>query len=191
MTRKINAARAFVVGVAVCSTCAPRVHAGEAAEAAVVTDEEIEQALSPAPRTRGLTTRGLTTRGITVKEREEEQTERQAAIDLSVPFELNSSQLQPTAVAQLRQLESALQSSALRSSRFLIAGHTDGTGNPAYNQDLSMRRAESVRQYLVAAGIDAARLEAQGFGAAQLLTPDQPADPANRRVEIRNLGELP
>jgi outer membrane protein OmpA-like peptidoglycan-associated protein len=175
------------------SALLPAVHSGEPPAGNVVSDKEIERALSPEPRTRSLT------RGITIKAREEEkgkdegkdEEERRATIDLRVPFELNSSRLQPTAIEQLRQLQSALQSAALHNSRFMIAGHTDGTGNAAHNRELSMRRAEAVKQFLVTSGIGAARLDTAGFGAAQLLTPNQPANPANRRVEIRNIGELP
>jgi outer membrane protein OmpA-like peptidoglycan-associated protein len=167
------------------------VHCAEPPTGNVVSEKEIEQALAPAPRTRGLT------RGITLKPREdepgrnEEANERQAAIDLSIPFDLNSSRLQPAAIEQLRQLASALQSAVLRESRFLIAGHTDASGGATYNRELSARRAEAVKQFLVAAGIDAVRLETEGFGAGQLLTPDQPDSPVNRRVEIRNIGGAP
>lgn len=181
--------RPFVLVILAGSALSPAVRSGEPPAGNVVSDKEIERALSPAPRTRSLT------RGITIKAREEasreEATEGQEAIDLSVPFELNSSRLQPAAIEQLRQLESALQSAALRKSRFMIAGHTDGTGNAAHNRELSVRRAEAVKEFLVTSGIEAARLETAGFGAAQLLTPDAPANPANRRVEIRNIGELP
>jgi outer membrane protein OmpA-like peptidoglycan-associated protein len=48
-----------------------------------------------------------------------------------------------------------------------------------------------VRKALIARGIDAARLDARGFGEDQLSRPDRPNDRANRRVEIRNLGAAP
>jgi len=70
--------------------------------------------------------------------------------------------------------------------RVAIAGHTDSTGAPAYNRDLSQRRADAVKRYLVEHGIDAARIETRGAG------PDEPIDtnrtPAgrakNRRIEF-------
>jgi outer membrane protein OmpA-like peptidoglycan-associated protein len=52
-----------------------------------------------------------------------------------------------------------------------------------------LRRAEAVKRYLVVNGVEASRLDAVGFGAERLALPDRPEDAANRRVEIRNLGE--
>jgi outer membrane protein OmpA-like peptidoglycan-associated protein len=67
-----------------------------------------------------------------------------------------------------------------------IEGHTDNTGGSAHNDDLSKRRAQSVRQYLVDAGVAASRLSAQGYGATRPVAPnDNPAGRAqNRRVEV-------
>lgn len=142
----------------------------------VISDTQIEQALQP-PKTRGLMVRA--------------KTETKQMIDLNIPFEFNSSELQPQATAQLRQLQSALTSESLSKDRFMLAGHTDGKGSPQYNQQLSLRRAEAVKRYLVVNGVATSRLEAVGYGAEHLALPDRPEDAANRRVEIRNLGEGP
>jgi hypothetical protein len=72
-------------------------------------------------------------------------------------------------------------------TRWKIGGHTDSDGAREHNVDLSNRRAESVRQYLIDHGIDGARLESQGFG------PDEPIDTnatkkgkaRNRRIEFQ------
>jgi outer membrane protein OmpA-like peptidoglycan-associated protein len=73
----------------------------------------------------------------------------------------------------------------------MVAGHTDATGNAQINKRLSLQRAQAVKRYLVASGVDGARLDAVGYGAEQLLNPDQPNDARNRRVEIRDLGAAP
>jgi OOP family OmpA-OmpF porin len=70
--------------------------------------------------------------------------------------------------------------------RVRIDGHTDSRGSDAYNQQLSERRADAVRDHLVSAGIDASRLEARGWGEAKPAYPnDTPQNlRANRRTEV-------
>ena len=67
-----------------------------------------------------------------------------------------------------------------------IGGHTDNTSTPEHNQDLSTRRANAVKQYLVTAGIDAARMDATGYGSSQPVATNDTAlgRAANRRVEL-------
>jgi outer membrane protein OmpA-like peptidoglycan-associated protein len=149
----------------------------------VLTGEQIEQALQrpPAP-TRSFPTRGLSRRDTAAHDQ---------SVNLNVPFDSNSSALTPQASAQLAQLEIALNSATLSKDRFTVAGHTDAKGSAQYNKQLSQRRAEAVKGYLVSKGIDAKRLDAVGYGSERLLSPDRPEDPGNRRVEIRDLGEAP
>lgn len=144
----------------------------------ILSGRQIEQALQQ-PKTRSFAPRGLTRR---------DAADAGPSVSLSIPFEHDSSALKPQASAQLKQLESALNSTSLRPDRFLVAGHTDGRGRPEYNKQLSLRRAEAVKHYLTSKGIDANRLDAVGFGSQKLLAPDRPDDPRNRRVEIRDLG---
>ena len=74
-----------------------------------------------------------------------------------------------------------------------VEGHTDATGGAARNRQLSQQRAESVRDYLVKAGVEGKRMVALGFG------PDRPiADNAtaegqekNRRVELNIVKQGP
>jgi outer membrane protein OmpA-like peptidoglycan-associated protein len=148
---------------------------------AVLSGEQIEQALHPpAATTRGFTSRGLSRRNTA-----------EQSVNLNVPFDSNSSALTQQASAQLTQLQIALNSASLGKDRFVVAGHTDAKGSVQYNKQLSQRRAEAVKGYLVSKGIDAKRLDAVGYGSEHLLTPDRPEDPTNRRVEIRDLGEAP
>ena len=70
--------------------------------------------------------------------------------------------------------------------KVVIEGHTDSVGAEEYNDELSQRRAQSVRRYLVAThGIEAARLEAVGFGKHQPLPGRSPLAGENRRVQFR------
>jgi outer membrane protein OmpA-like peptidoglycan-associated protein len=155
----------------------------------VVSQSQIEAALVK-PRTRGLVIRA-TTEGRDAQVPVKSQSQSQpAAVNLTIPFEYNSAELRPEAVQQLIQLEAALRADSLQRFRFLVAGHTDARGDPRYNRELSQRRAEAVRRFLVAAGISAERLDAVGLGEDRLLLPQQPDDARNRRVEIRNLGEM-
>jgi outer membrane protein OmpA-like peptidoglycan-associated protein len=158
----------------------------------VVSSRDIEAALAP----RGAPAEPAThsaadaprTRGIVIKAAAEE---RRGVVDLNVPFELNSAALAPRAMAQLQQLDAALNSAALAQARFLVAGHTDSSGEQEYNRRLSLRRAETVRDWLAAHGVEARRLETAGYGSERPVTPQDPRDPANRRVEIRRLGAAP
>jgi outer membrane protein OmpA-like peptidoglycan-associated protein len=67
-----------------------------------------------------------------------------------------------------------------------VIGHTDSVGTVAYNDALSLKRAEAVRQILVSAGISSALIEVSGRGSREMLvlTPDGVSEPRNRRVEI-------
>ena len=73
-----------------------------------------------------------------------------------------------------------------------IVGHTDSTGNHAYNMGLSQRRAQSVANYLMAQGVDASRLSTRGAGPDQPVASNATADgrAQNRRVEV-TLRPLP
>jgi outer membrane protein OmpA-like peptidoglycan-associated protein len=147
---------------------------------AVLSNKQIEQALaSPPPLTRGFTPRGLARR---------QASETDPSVNLNIPFELNSSALKPQASEQLKQLQVALNSDALGKDRFLVAGHTDAKGGAQYNKQLSLRRAQAVKQFLVSKGMNASRLDTVGYGSEKLLNPDHPEDSSNRRVEIRVIG---
>jgi outer membrane protein OmpA-like peptidoglycan-associated protein len=67
-----------------------------------------------------------------------------------------------------------------------IQGHTDNTGDDDHNMDLSQRRAESVRRWLIAAGVEPGRLVARGYGETRPLVPNITAAnrARNRRVQF-------
>jgi OOP family OmpA-OmpF porin len=74
--------------------------------------------------------------------------------------------------------------------RLEIGGHTDNVGKPEFNMELSQKRAESVKEYLVGKGISAGRLTAVGYGMDKPLTSNKTAaDKAkNRRTEFTLIG---
>lgn len=67
-----------------------------------------------------------------------------------------------------------------------IGGHTDNTGNPAYNQQLSEKRANAVYQYIISKGVNAKRLSAKGFGASRPIASNETdlGRQMNRRIEF-------
>jgi outer membrane protein OmpA-like peptidoglycan-associated protein len=103
-------------------------------------------------------------------------------------FAFNSSAIKPESTPTLDEIGTMLQDHG--DLRIRIEGHTDSTGEDEYNQTLSDERAAAVRQFLIDEyGIDASRLEAQGFGESSPVdTNDTPeGQQNNRRVELVRL----
>lgn len=103
----------------------------------------------------------------------------------SVLFESAQSTLLPSAQAKLNQVGNAL-AAATKDRNVDIEGHTDSQGSDAYNQDLSERRAEAVRNYLVQGGFDSQRIQSHGMGESNPIANNGSAEGRanNRRVEI-------
>lgn len=120
------------------------------------------------------------------------ETTRGLELTLSdVSFRTDSADLTPDARANLTRLAGFLQANPDRD--VVIEGHTDSTGRSGYNLDLSMRRAQAVRSYLIASGVRATRLQANGFGEGYPIASNQTefGRQRNRRVEmlVMNPGE--
>lgn len=178
-----------------------------------VTEDQILRALAPAkkPLTRGLSVgppqaepavsaeegrfvqkiRGRPTRSLSVTEREEIATlaKDKPNIDLEITFDYNSAEISAKSLPSVQALGKALTSSDLKGSTFVVAGHTDAAGGEAYNQDLSERRADSIKRYLTDKfGIAGADLVTVGYGKSKLKDPSQPLAEANRRVQVVNMA---
>ena len=106
------------------------------------------------------------------------------SLSLAIRFEANSARVRPESGVVLGSLVAAMQSPELKASRFLIEGHTDARGAAAQNQRLSQERADEVRLYLVALGVNPARLRAVGKGATQPTNSGDPNAAENRRVRV-------
>lgn len=120
----------------------------------------------------------------------ETPTEVRIEIAADVLFEFDKATLLPAAEGTLQKAADLIRERKAAAVR--IEGHTDGKGGAAYNQRLSERRAEAVRQWLSKQGIAGPTFSVRGFGATRPVAPNTKADgtddPAgrqkNRRVEI-------
>jgi outer membrane protein OmpA-like peptidoglycan-associated protein len=104
-------------------------------------------------------------------------------------FNSGSDNLRPESTPTLTEIGTMLQQHA--DLRVLIEGHTDNQGDPAYNSELSEKRAAAVKAYLIETyGVDSARLETKGFG--ESIPVDSNDTPEgrqnNRRVELVKLS---
>ena len=100
-------------------------------------------------------------------------------------FEISSSKIKQESFSDLDEIIAIMKK--FPDSRFTIHGHTDNTGSDALNMNLSKNRAKSVKDYFISKGINASRLESDGFGKNKPIdvndTPEGRAN--NRRVEIK------
>ncbi|MDX1564975.1 MAG: OmpA family protein, partial [Phycisphaeraceae bacterium] len=112
-----------------------------------------------------------------------------AVILKGVNFDTDSASLTPRARETMRSVAQALKD--IDQVQIEVGGHTDSVGNASYNQQLSQRRAETVRDFLIAKGVDPDILTARGYGESQpLVSNDSPAGrETNRRVELKIINE--
>jgi outer membrane protein OmpA-like peptidoglycan-associated protein len=99
-------------------------------------------------------------------------------------FDTNSTTLSQQ--GSMTVTEAATAAKSMPNSRVAVTGFTDTDGAPAYNQQLSIRRADAVKTSLVRNGIAPQAITVNGSGEAGLLieTPDQTKNEKNRRVQI-------
>ena len=182
--------------------------AGLAFAGDTVSADQILGALKPRPLTRGLsvapvdtaaqaketsfveTLRNRKTRSLSLGERQEiaEIAATKPKIDLEIRFDYNSADISKDSVSSVQELGKALSNADLKGSTFVVAGHTDAMGGEAYNQDLSERRADTIKKYLTDKyGIVGANLVTVGYGKTQPKDPNAPMDPSNRRVQVVNM----
>jgi len=200
---KASALAAITLG-AVLSLTAGLAVAGDSVSA-----DQILSALQPKPLTRSLSLapqadpaakaqetsfvdslRNRKTRSLSLGERQEiaEIASTKPKIDLEIQFDYNSAEISKTSTQAVRELGKALSDPSLKGSTFVVAGHTAGIGGDAFNQDLSERRADTIKRYLVQNyGIAGRELVTVGYGKTRLKDAQDPTDPVNRRVQVVNL----
>jgi len=174
-----------------------------------VSADKILDALKPKAATRGLSTgpqvdtaaqakeasfvdtlRNRKTRSLSLGEREEiaELAATKPKIDLEIRFDYNSADINRSSMPAVQELGKALSNASLKDSTFVVAGHTDAVGGEAYNQDLSERRADTIKKYLTEKyGLNGANLVTVGYGKTKPKDPNAPMDPVNRRVQVVNM----
>jgi outer membrane protein OmpA-like peptidoglycan-associated protein len=110
--------------------------------------------------------------------------ERTIILD-DVLFDFDRSTVKPEAAQILDRLVVFMNENKDKSAN--LAGYTDNVGTDAYNQRLSERRVNSVREYIVGKGVDSGRVAGQGFGESKPIADNKTAEgrAKNRRVEIK------
>ena len=175
-----------------------------------VSSDQILQALTPKRLTRSLTAaptedpskaaaesafvqsiKNRTTRSLSSGERDQIYAiaQEKPNIDLEITFDYNSAKISASALPQVDALGKALTDPSLKGTTFVVAGHTDAVGGDTFNQDLSERRADAVKQYLTTKyGMAAADLVTVGYGKTRLKNPNDPKGGENRRVQVVNMA---
>ena len=105
-----------------------------------------------------------------------------------VLFDFDKSVIKPEGRSKLDDISA--KAKGVNLEVVIAIGHADSTGSDAYNQRLSVRRAESVKAYLVSKGIEANRVYTEGKGEKQPVADNKTRDgrAKNRRVEIEVIG---
>ncbi|MBV9970263.1 MAG: OmpA family protein [Xanthobacteraceae bacterium] len=178
-------------------------------------EQRILQSLTPVGKPNGLATRSLTStpapaeprnddnrflesiknrssRSLTTTEREHLASiaKDRPSVDVEINFPFSSADIGSAAMPAVAALGRALSSPELKGGTFVLAGHTDGVGSYPSNQELSERRAEAVKRYLVSNfQIPAASLVTVGYGKTKLKNESNPNASENRRVQIVNMEE--
>lgn len=200
-----------LVGMVLLAGCGASVFAGET----LTVEDLISKLQNKAPTESSAGTKGLTQedlerrqrnrlyvqpnaaggRDLTIEERRDlTETVRRDALptaDLEIYFDFDSAAITPAALPILKTLGQALSDGRLAGGMFIVGGHTDAKGEADYNQRLSQRRAQAIREFLLSNyPIATDRLTAIGYGEEQLKAPSEPLAAVNRRVQIINYTDI-
>ena len=103
-------------------------------------------------------------------------------------FDFDKAVLKPEAQSKLSDLVEKMKTISVEV--VIAVGHADATGSDAYNQRLSMRRAEAVKKFLVGKGVEANRIYTEGKGESAPVADNRTREgrAKNRRVEVEVVG---
>jgi outer membrane protein OmpA-like peptidoglycan-associated protein len=135
------------------------------------------------------TLRNRQTRSLSMDERThlESLTVTKPNVNMEIRFDYNSASISEGSMSAVQHLGEALSDQQLAGTTFVVSGYTDAIGGEEFNQGLSERRADTIKQYLVDHyHIAANDLITVGYGKTHLANPSNPEDAANRRVKITN-----
>lgn len=104
--------------------------------------------------------------------------------DSGILFDINQTNVKPAAIDNLQKLATSMQNNP--ETNIMIIGYTDNTGSATYNQSLSVRRADAVKNVLTSDGVGQGRLTTQGKGETDPIADNgtEAGRSQNRRVEI-------
>ena len=105
-------------------------------------------------------------------------------------FDFDKANLKPEGKEQLKKYYGEVHDALRSADKIKITGYTDSIGSDKYNEKLSLRRAETVRDYLVSLGADANKMEVSGMGKANPVADNKTKEgrAKNRRVEVEVSG---
>ena len=135
-------------------------------------------------------TKSLTKKQIIELSKMPDEQAKEVTIELTnVFFALRSSELLKDSYSELQRLADIINERKYQN--ILIAGHTDDRGSDAFNNDLSQKRAEAVKKYLISLGITSEYLKTQGFGKKKprYVGKTEEERAGNRRVEVTIIKE--
>jgi outer membrane protein OmpA-like peptidoglycan-associated protein len=181
------------------SAASGMVRAGEISQQQIIdslTQQPRTRSLSPSAQSKGdrlflESLRRRNARSLSLRDRDHMAAiaQKKPSVDLEIYFDFDSAAITDKAMSQLMSLGGALTSPKLKDALVLVGGHTDAKGSDEYNRSLSARRAEAVREFLIARfGLASDNLKAVGYGEQQLQNNADPYAAENRRVQIVNLA---
>lgn len=174
--------------------CTPLANAQTSSDELTV--EEITEAFKK-QKTRGLvivpnstdtaTDTGEETTTVAAAVEEYTPVDRQTQINVQISFDFDSAALRSDQAPKLANMCESMK--LMDGTVFQIIGHTDSSGSAAYNERLSLLRAQEVRRHLISScGVAEDMLKAIGMGETAPYNQDNPRADENRRVEFQALG---